>query len=176
MLHDRKITELRYGKWRLCRPVFWRERIIRLGETSAKGEPQCLWAIRSQQGDVQLHITAQGRAVFICPWHSQRARPVSHRRSWSGGYGAQAYTAASLHPRPPAHLCAVNFRATLAKTMVRLKYKLVLTRLTPCPYFSLSHCAWGNILSVKAATRLRFVKINPCAQQHSQAAQHGARL
>lgn len=88
MLHDRKITELRYGKWRLCRPVFWRERIIRLGETSAKGEPWCLWAIRSQQGDVQLHITAQGRAVFICPWHSQRARPVSHRRSWSGGYGA----------------------------------------------------------------------------------------
>lgn len=178
MLHDRKInfedTELKCGKWSLCRHVFQRECIIRLGEASLKGEPRCLWAIRSQQGDQQMHVTARGSAVLICPRHLQRARLGSCCRSCSGGHRAEACTTASLHPCPPPHLCAVNVTTTLAKTTVRLKYKLVLTRrLTPCPYFTLSHCAWGNIWSVKAATRLIFVKRNPYVQQYSQAVQHG---
>lgn len=61
MLHDRKIsfedTELRCGKWSLCRHVFWRE------EAFAEGEPRCLWAIHSQEVDPQPHTTARGRAV-----------------------------------------------------------------------------------------------------------------
>lgn len=39
---------LRYGKWSLCTCSFWIEGIVRLVEASAKGEPWCLWPIRSQ--------------------------------------------------------------------------------------------------------------------------------
>jgi len=147
--------------------MFWRECIVRLGEASAKGKPRCLWAIHSPEGDAQLHITARGRAALACPQHWQRTRLWSHRRGWAGGHGPQARAAASLHPRPRPISALRTSQRPLVKQLLRMKYKLVLTRrLTPCPFFALSHCAWGNMCSVKAATRLRFVKRNPCAQQH----------